>query len=553
MRTNGRRIALVLGAVLLCAVAGVTGQTIGITSEIVESAEKIIGLVFTPAERDSMLDDLSANLQSYERVRGVVLDNSVPPALGFDPLPVGWKPPVKKSRFELGRPRAAVVPSRPEDLAFYTVRDLGDLIRTRKITSTELTKLCLARLKEHGPKLECVITLTENLALRQAARADEEISAGKYRGPLHGIPYGAKDLLAVSGYRTTWGAMPYKDQVIDRDATVVRKLEEAGAVLVAKLTVGALAWGETWYGGMTRNPWNLEEGSSGSSAGSSAATAAGLVPFAIGTETWGSIVSPATRCGATGLRPTYGRVSRTGAMALSWSMDKIGPICRSVEDCAIVFRAIQGPDGIDASVIDVPFEYRGRADLKRVRVGFVKSLFEQEYEEKAQDDETLRALEGLGARLVPIELPDYPVESLAFILSAEAAAAFDELTRSNRDDLMVRQIKNAWPNVFRTSRFIPAVEYINANRVRYKLVQEMARVMSEVDVYVAPTFGGDNLLLTNLTGHPCVVLPNGFDEKGSPVSITFVGRLFDEGTLLAVAKAYQDATGFHLKHPPLFQ
>ena len=555
MRMKGRRFALVLALFLLGAFSAVIGQGDGarITSALVESAEKVIGLVFTPAERDSMTEDLSANLESYERVRGVAIDNSVPPALRFDPLPVGWKPPVKRNRFELGRSRAPAVPSKPEDLAYYTVRELGELVRARKITSTQLTQLCLSRLKEHGPTLECVITLTENLALRQAAKADEEIGAGKYRGPLHGIPYGAKDLLAVKGYKTTWGAMPYKDQVIDRDATVVRKLEEAGAVLVAKLSVGALAWGDVWYGGMTRNPWNLEEGSSGSSAGSAAATAAGLVPFAIGTETWGSIVSPATRCGATGLRPTYGRVSRTGAMALSWSMDKIGPICRSVEDCAIVFKAIYGPDGTDASVVDLPFEYRGRADLKKVRVGFTKTLFEQDYEGKTHDEETLRTLEELGARLIPVELPDYPVGSLGFVLSAEAAAAFDELTRSNRDDLMVRQIKNAWPNVFRSSRFIPAVEYINANRARYMVVQEMGKVMSEVDVYVAPTFGGDNLLLTNLTGHPCVVLPNGFDEKGSPVSITFVGRLYDEGTLLAVAKAYQDATTFHLKHPPLFR
>jgi Asp-tRNA(Asn)/Glu-tRNA(Gln) amidotransferase A subunit family amidase len=277
------------------------------------------------------------------------------------------------------------------------------------------------------------------------------------------------------------------------------------------------------------------------------------VPFAIGTETWGSIVSPSTRCGATGLRPTFGRVSRSGAMALSWSMDKIGPICRSVEDCAIVFKAIYGPDGLDESVVDVPFAYRPRIDLKRVRVGYVKALFDEEHDGKAFDDETLRVLEGLGVSLIPIELPDYPVESLGFILSAEAAAAFDDLTRSNRDDLMVRQARDAWPNVFRSSRFIPAVEYINANRIRYMVIQEMQKVMSTVDVYVAPSFGGDNLLLTNLTGHPCVVLPNGFDDKGCPVSITFVGRLFDEGTLLAVAKAYQDATGFQLKHPPLFQ
>jgi len=553
MRMNGKRIALVTLGTCFFVVSVVAEEGSRITREMVEQAEKIIGLEFTISERDSMTADLAENLQSYEKIRGVVIDNAVPPALGFDPLPAGWTPPVKRNRFELGPPSRTEIPARPEDLAFYTVRDLGELIRKRKITSTDLTKLCLARLKGHGAKLECVITLTEDLALRQAARADAEIASGKYRGPLHGIPYGAKDLLAVRGYRTTWGAMPYKEQVFDENATVIEKLEQAGAVLVAKLTLGALAWGDVWYGGKTRNPWNLEEGSSGSSAGSAAATAAGLVPFAIGTETWGSIVSPATRCGATGLRPTYGRVSRSGAMALSWSMDKIGPICRSVEDCAIVFKAIYGPDGRDPSVVDVPFEYRGRVDFDRVRVGFAKSLFEDESEGKAYDEAALRVLERLGAALVPIELPDYPVESLAFILSAEAAAAFDELTRSNRDDLMVRQVRDAWPNVFRASRFIPAVEYINANRVRYMLIQEMQKVMSTVDVYVAPSFGGVNLLLTNLTGHPCVVLPNGFDKAGCPVSITFVGRLFDEGTLLAVAKAYQDATGFHLKHPPLFQ
>ena len=553
MRMNGKRIALVTLGTCFFVVSVVAEEGSRITREMVEQAEKIIGLEFTISERDSMTADLAENLQSYEKIRGVVIDNAVPPVLGFDPLPAGWTPPVKRNRFELGPPSRTEIPARPEDLAFYTVRDLGELIRKRKITSTDLTKLCLARLKGHGAKLECVITLTEDLALRQAARADAEIASGKYRGPLHGIPYGAKDLLAVRGYRTTWGAMPYKEQIFDENATVIEKLEQAGAVLVAKLTLGALAWGDVWYGGKTRNPWNLEEGSSGSSAGAAAATAAGLVPFAIGTETWGSIVSPATRCGATGLRPTYGRVSRSGAMALSWSMDKIGPICRSVEDCAIVFKAIYGPDGRDPSVVDVPFEYRGRVDFDRVRVGFAKSLFEDESEGKAHDEAALRVLERLGAALVPIEFPDYPVESLAFILSAEAAAAFDELTRSNRDDLMVRQVRDAWPNVFRASRFIPAVEYINANRVRYMLIQEMQKVMSTVDVYVAPSFGGDNLLLTNLTGHPCVVLPNGFDEAGCPVSITFVGRLFDEGTLLAVAKAYQDATGFHLKHPPLFQ
>jgi len=551
-RSHGKRTLGVFAGVLLF-VLGIAAGESPVTRSAIEAAEKIIGLEFTPAERDSMIDDVADNLESYVKIRGVAIDNSVPPALRFDPRPAGWTAPVKRSSFVLGPPDRTAVPENPEDLAFYTVRDLGELLRKRKITSTDLTKLCLARLKEHGPKLECVITLTEERALRQARKADEEIAAGKYRGPLHGIPYGAKDLFAVEGYRTTWGAMPYKDQVIGDDAAVIKKLDEAGAVLVAKLTLGALAWGDVWYGGMTRNPWNLEEGSSGSSAGSAAATAAGLVPFAIGTETWGSIVSPSTRCGTTGLRPTYGRVSRTGAMALSWSMDKVGPICRSAEDCAIVFRAILGPDGIDDSVIDAPFEYHAHVDLARLRVGYTKMLFEAEYDNKTRDAAALEALEKLGARLVPVELPAYPVESLAFVLNAEAAAAFDDLTRSNRDDLMVRQIKAAWPNVFRSSRLIPAVEYVQANRVRTMAIREMGDIMSAIDLYVAPSFGGDNLLLTNLTGHPCVVVPNGFDEKGSPASISFIGRLFDEGTILAVAKAYQDATDFHKKHPPLFE
>jgi Asp-tRNA(Asn)/Glu-tRNA(Gln) amidotransferase A subunit family amidase len=406
----------------------------------------------------------------------------------------------------------------------------------------------LERLKTYGPKFECVITITEELAIKQAQQADAEIAAGKYRGPLHGVPYGAKDLLATRGYKTTWGAMPYKDQMIDEDATVIKRLEQAGAVLVAKLTMGALAWGDVWYGGKTRNPWNLEQGSSGSSAGSASATAAGLVAFAIGTETWGSIVSPSTRCGVTGLRPTYGRVSRAGAMALSWSMDKIGPICRTVEDCALVFDAISGPDGIDQTVVDLPFNYNPNVKLGQLRIGYLKDAFEKDTVNVANNEAVLAKLRELGAELIPVELPDHPVSNLSFILSAEAAAAFDELTRSGKDDLMVRQIKNAWPNVFRTSRFIPAVEYIQANRVRYLVIQAMAKMMADIDVYVAPSFGS-NLLLTNLTGHPCVVVPNGFDKKGGPTSISFIGRLYDEATTLAVAKTYQDATDFHRRHP----
>ncbi len=527
------------------------GDTLQIKKEDIAGAEKIVGLDFNETERDSMLQDLIDNLKSYLALRAVEIPNSVPPAMEFNPIPVGFKIEKESRPFAASEARKLERPADLDELAFWPVRDLAELIRTRKVTSTELTKLCIERLKKYGPKLECVITITEERALAHAKRADEEIAKGKYRGLLHGIPYGAKDLLAVKGYKTTWGAMPYKDQTIDEDATVIRKLDEAGAVLVAKLTMGALAWGDVWYGGKTRNPWNLEEGSSGSSAGSASATAAGLVPFAIGTETWGSIVSPSTRCGTTGLRPTYGRVSRTGAMALSWSMDKIGPICRTVEDCAIVFEAIRGADGIDQTLIEAPFNYSPKIDIKKLRIGYLKKLFDEKYENSAADSVTLAKLRELGCELVPVELPDYPVDAISFILSTEAAAAFDELTRSGKDDLMVRQTRDAWPNVFRASRLIPAVEYIQANRLRHLIIQDMQKL--GVDVWVSPSFGGSNLLLTNLTGHPCVVLPNGFDEKGCPTSVTFMGKLFGEAELLAVAKAYQDATDFHLKHPPMFR
>jgi len=528
-----------------------------IKKSTVKSAEKILGLEFTPAEREMMLEGLNDQLEAYAEIRKATIPNDLPPADYFNPLagqpiPEGDLGPAVRRQVT-----PPPVPANLEELAFLPVTQLAELIRTRKITSTELTKMYLARLKRLGPKLECVITLTEDLALEQAARADREIAEGKYRGPLHGIPWGAKDLLAKKGYPTTWGAMPYKDQVIDVDATVVEKLEEAGAVLVAKLTLGALAYGDVWYGGMTRNPWNLEQGSSGSSAGSASATVAGLVGFAIGSETLGSIVSPSTRCGATGLRPTFGHVSRYGAMALSWTMDKLGPLCRSVADCALVLEAIQGPDGKDASVLDVPFVWRPDLDPHTLRVGYAKALFETEVdpnnpgaqESRDHDLATLDKLREMGFDLVPVELPEIPADALSVILVAEAAAAFDDLTRSGKDDLMVRQQPYAWPNIFRESRFIPAVEYIQASRLRTRTIHDMAEVMKGVDVYVAPSFGGRNLLTTNLTGHPALVLPNGFRKDGTPTSITFTGQLFGEGKLLAVAQAYQDATGFHLKHP----
>ena len=556
MRGSALILAVIASLVVSTAGAAAPGDTTSaatppIAARDIAAAERIVGLEFSEAERDSMLADLVENLQSYLAMRGVRIENAVAPAIEFDPIPAGMALPTGRSRFAPSPARRLERPADLEDLAFWPVRDLAELVRTKKVASIELTKMYIGRLKRLGPKLECIVTLTEERALDAARRADQEIARGRYRGLLHGIPYGAKDLLAVKGYPTTWGAAPYKDQTIDADASVIRKLDEAGAVLVAKLTLGALAWGDVWFGGKTRNPWNLEQGSSGSSAGSAAATAAGLVAFAIGTETWGSIVSPSTRCGATGLRPTYGRVSRAGAMALSWSMDKIGPICRTVEDCAIVFDAIRGPDGADRTVLDVPFVYTAKVDLRTIRIGYLKSAFDGEYEGRANDLASLETLRALGATLVPVALPEYPVDAISFILSAEAAAAFDELTRSGRDSLMVRQVRSAWPNVFRASRFIPAVEYIQANRIRRLVVEEMESL--GVDVWVSPAFEGGNLLLTNLTGHPCVVLPNGFDAKGSPTSITFMGRLFGEGALLAVTKAYQDAAGFHLVHPPLFE
>lgn len=522
-----------------------------ITRHAVAGAESLIGVYFNDAKRDSMLDDLHEQLSAYRGLRGVRLANSIPPAVQFNPIPHGFAPPSKRSSFATTPVGKVLLPARQEEIAFSSIGQLAALIRSRKISSTQLTHLYLSRLKTYGPKLECVVTLTESLALAQAQRADNEIAAGKYRGPLHGIPYGAKDLLATRGYRTTWGSVPYKDQILDEDATVIQRLEKAGAVLVAKLTMGELAWGDVWFGGKTRNPWKPDQGSSGSSAGSAAATAAGLVGFSIGTETWGSIVSPSNRCGTTGLRPTYGRVSRTGAMALSWSMDKIGPICRTVEDCAIVFNAIHGPDGKDQTLYDFPFSYSPSINFKKLKIGFLKADFDSAKINKAQNDATLDKLRAMGAHLVPIELPKLPISDLRIILSAEAAAAFDELTRSGRDSLLVRQIKNAWPNVFRAARFIPAVEYIQANRLRYLLIQEMMKLFTTVDVYIAPSIEGDNSLLTNLSGHPCVVVPNGFTNEHTPTSITFIGRLFDEGTVLAVAKAYQDATDFHLQHPTL--
>ncbi|NBB30154.1 amidase [Cellulophaga sp. BC115SP] len=521
-----------------------------ITTNVIHHAQSLLGLEFTEAEADSMIFDVTDNRRNFEEIRKVPINNEVAPAVAFNPLPIGFTFDKTPSKFIPSTNPNVKLPINKSDLAFMSVRELAELIRTKQISSLELTQFFLERLKTYDKQLACVITLTEDLAIQQAKKADAEIAKGKYRGLLHGIPYGAKDLLAKKGYKTTWGSVPFKDQVLDYDATVVTRLEEAGAVLCAKLTLGELAWGDVWFGGTTKNPWNLKRGSSGSSAGSASSVSAGLLPFAIGSETLGSIVSPSSECGTTGLRPSFGRVPRTGAMALSWSMDKLGPICRTVEDCAIVFNAIKGTDGKDLSTIDASFSFNGnRKDLKGIRIAYLKKDFDRNYPTKSQDSLSLATLRKLGAELIPLELPNYPVGDMTIILSAEAATAFDELTRNGKDDTMVRQIKNAWPNSFRASRFIPAVEYLQANRLRTKLIQDMETKLKDIDVYISPAFGNANLTLTNLSGHPCVVLPNGFRPEGRPTSITFMGKLFGEGKLLEVAKIYQDATDFHKKHP----
>jgi len=528
-------------------------QPLRVTLAMASGAAALYGLEFTEAELQMALQNLNNGLRSYEQLRGVTLTNDVPPALQFSPVlpgrsfagPRPVQPPAPRPRPSVTRPAS------DEELAFRSLVELGELVRTRQVGAMELTRLSLDRLKRYDAQLFGVVNLTEERALRQAEDADREIAAGRYRGPLHGIPWGAKDLLAVPGYPTTWGSPIYQERIIDDTATVVERLDAAGAILVAKLSLGEFAQGDVWYGGTTRNPWNPEQGSSGSSAGPGSATAAGLVAFAIGSETLGSIVSPSTRNGVSGLRPTFGRVSRHGAMALSWSMDKLGPMCRSVEDCALVLEAIFGPDGKDPTVVAAPFAWDPTRPLDSLRVGYLKAAFDAPRNTKALDDAALEAARGLFD-LVEVEIPDdLPVGAMRIILTAEAAAAFDEITRSNQDDLMVRQNAGAWPNSFRSARFIPAVEYIQANRVRTLLMREMEKVFENLDVLLTPSFGGSVLLITNLTGHPGVCVPSGFTERNTPVSVSFIGRLFGEADLCRVAMAWQEATGWHRRHPAL--
>lgn len=545
-----------IGLILLCFLVSCnkTNEK-SLTKEDIKSAEKVAGIEFTNQERDSVISEVESTVAEYEKIRKIEIENSTAPRIYFDPCPYGFEISNEQKQIKWELPAGIELPKDKSEIAFMPVYKLASLIKEKKISSVELTQLYIDRIRKYGDTLQCIITLTEDLAMAQAKRADEELAQGKYRGYLHGIPYGLKDLFSVPGYKTTWGSVPYKDQVLDETSTVYRKLEEAGAVLVAKLSLGELAMDNVWYDGETKNPWDINQGSSGSSAGSAAATSAGLLAFTIGTETWGSIVSPSTRCGVTGLRPTFGRVSRYGAMALSWTMDKVGPICRSAYDCALIFEVIRGGDLLDKTTTTYPFNFDGKKDISTLRVGYLKDLFEgEDYPAKTNDLKVLEDLKGLGIELKPVKLPDHlPVGSCAIILEAEAGAAFDELTRSNEDDKMILQHKYAWPNIFRKSRFIPAVEYIQASRIRDLLIEELNHLIKEYDVIVCPSFGGDQLLLTNLTGHPCVVVPNGFDNENHPTSISFIGNLYDEATLLVFAKAYQELTEWDEQVPPLFK
>jgi len=578
-----------------------------ITKEMIDNAAAIAGVPIADEYKEMMLDNLNQWAQGYQSIFALHIPNNVVPSFVFDPVVPGVKFEREARPARSAKISTLAAPNTPknlEEVAFASVRELAELVRTKKVSSVALTDMYLERLKRYDPTLKFVVTLTEERAKAQAKEADKDITAGKYRGPLHGLPWGAKDLLAAKGYRTTWGAGGFENQMIDEDATVVKRLDEAGAVLVAKLTLGALALGDNWFGGVTRNPWNTNQGSSGSSAGPASATAAGCVAFSIGSETLGSISSPSTRCGCTGLRPSFGLVPRTGAMALSWSMDKLGPICRAVEDCALVLQAIYGPDGADPSVHNAGFHWDASVDWRKLRVGYLKTAFEPpteqppapkdeeqlsaeeqkkrdeqkkrreaararaEYDRK-YNDAALAKLKEMGVNFIPVEMPKFPYQAMVTMLNAEAAAAFDELTRTGKDKLLTSQKAFDWPNSFRASRFIPAVEYIQASRARRMAMEAVAKVFENLDVIVAPT-QGEQLVITNLTGHPSVILPNGFrgDDApkspstdvtdfqnaggpGTPVSLTFLGDLYGEAKLLSFARAYQNATDFHLKHPPL--
>ena len=528
-----------------------------ISKDDIRGAQKLIRVEFSDKELDTMMNYLNANRKGYDSMRKIHLDKSVSPAMYFDPKPDNFQWPEINKLSDWKLPKSVSMPATDEEIAFLTVADLGYLLQTGKLTSTQLTTLYLKRLKKYSDTLHAVITITEDLALKQAAIADDEIKRGMYRGPLHGIPYGIKDLFAVPGYKTTWGAEPYKDQVLNERAIVVKKLEEAGAVLVAKLTSGALARGDVWFGGKTRNPWDLKQGASGSSAGSASATAAGLVGFSIGTETMGSIIAPSSRCGVTGLRPTFGSVSRAGVMTLAWSLDKAGPICRSAQDCALVFNVIRGTDLTnkdDRALVDYPFSFNPPGDLKHYRIGYFKKMFDKDTTKNGTNNsQSLTALKALGADLHEVALPDsIPYNAFDIILRVEAGAFFDDLVLEHRDRELSPQDTSSRANLLRQSRFISAVEYVQANRHRKVMIEKFNKMMKQYDFVVAPTEGKNISTTTNLTGHPAIAIPNGFDKKGHPTSITLIGNLYDEGPILEAAYVIQQATDHDEKHPKRF-
>jgi Asp-tRNA(Asn)/Glu-tRNA(Gln) amidotransferase A subunit family amidase len=509
----------------------------------------------------------------YERrvgPRKVEIEDSVAPASRWNPMIPGVTAGPSTQRFERSENDPGPLPAKDEDIAFAPVTSLSRWIEQRKITSERLTRIYLARLERFNPKLRCAITITTELAMAQAKQADREIAAGKYRGPLHGIPWGAKDLLDTAGIPTTYGAEPYRNRIPARDATVVQRLHDAGAVLVAKLSLGALALNDIWFGGQTVNPWLPEEGASGSSAGPGAATAAGLVGFSIGSETGGSIVSPSMRCGVTGLRPTFGRVARTGAMTLCWSLDKLGPMTRSVEDAMLVLNAISGPDASDMSSVPSKLDFRADTSVKGLRVGYFPKWM-KENPATDVDRNALDAIKKIGMNPVEVSIPDWPYGSLQLILFAEGAAAFEELTLSGGLDQLKMQVPDAWPNSFRQARFLSAVDFVQADRLRRKVAAEMARIFSTVDLLLVPSLRDEMLTITNFTGHPSLTMRAGFVEVGEarsdwapdpknplpkfspprrvPHGVTFIGRLFEEGTLASAGLALERHLHVVDEHP----
>ncbi len=529
-----------------------------ITIEVLQAAENVADINLSNRERKEILEKVKSNTETYKNFREQHLDYYTYPSVVFNPVPPGYtfereQKPIIFSEVVIQRPKNI------DALAFYSVLQLAELLRTQQITSLELTELYLSKLKKYDEKLKFVVTLTEDLAIEQAKKADQEISSGNYKGLLHGIPYGIKDLFSVKGYKTTWGTKVFEERIIDFDATVVQKLEEAGAVLVAKLATGTLASGEKWYGGSTKSPWTLGS-SGGSSAGPASAVAAGCVAFSIGTETNGSMVSPVDVCGVTGLRPTFGRVSRYGCMPVSWSFDKVTPIARTVEDCAAIFSVIMGSDTYDNSVVDLPFNWDANYDIKDLKIGYHSTYFDKEEKGIEQDKDqkgwfeprspyiktVFEFFKKKGFDLIPLDI-QLPHLNEGIMLEVEAAAAFDEFTRSTIDDQVEDQ---KWPNYHRAHRFVPAVEYLQAARYRALMIQEMSEIMKDVDVYIEMTWSTN--WSTNVTGLPIVVVPCGFHKNGQPTSVTFVGKPYQEAKLLAVAKAFQDATEYHLEKPEGF-